>query len=90
MKTFFEMGNLLGFDGFPTKEIISIEDYVKIVCDQLEVLPPDAVMGRVSADAPGEDLAAPVWAARKTEVANEIDKELFARDSWQGKFSGLL
>ena len=66
------------------------EDYVKIVCDQLEVLPPDAVMGRVSADAPGEDLAAPVWAARKTEVANEIDKELFARDSWQGKFSGLL
>ena len=34
--------------------------------------------------------AAPVWAARKTEVANEIDKELFARDSWQGKFSGLL
>ena len=31
MKTFFEIGNLLGFDEFPTKEIISIEDYVKIV-----------------------------------------------------------
>ena len=31
MKTFFEIGNLLGFDGFPAREIISLEDYVKIV-----------------------------------------------------------
>lgn len=31
MKTFFEIGNLLGFDGFPAKEIIFVEDYVKIV-----------------------------------------------------------
>ena len=31
MKTFFEIGNLLGFNGFPTKRLISNADYVKIV-----------------------------------------------------------
>ncbi len=60
------------------------EDYVATVCDQLELLPPDTVIGRVTGDAPGDALEAPDWAARKTEVANEIDKELFRRGSWQG------
>ena len=31
MKTFFEIGVLLGFEGFPVKRIITNEDYVKIV-----------------------------------------------------------
>lgn len=31
MKTFFDIGNLLGFDGLPAREIIFVEDYVKIV-----------------------------------------------------------
>ena len=61
------------------------EEYVSVVCDQLEVLPAETVIGRVTGDAPEDELAAPDWAARKTEVANEIDKELFRRDSWQGK-----
>ena len=63
------------------------EEYVAIVCDQLELLPESTVIGRVTGDGMADDLLAPLWSRRKTEVANEIDKEMFRRDSWQGKFA---
>ena len=69
---------------------MSREDYIRTVCDQLELLPPETVIGRVTGDAPADELAAPDWAARKTEVTNEIDKELLRRDSRQGlRYGGL-
>lgn len=60
------------------------EDYVTTVCDQLELLPESTVIGRVTGDGIADDLIAPQWSRRKTEVANEIDKEMFRRGSWQG------
>ena len=64
---------------------MSREDYVKIVCDQLEVLPEDTIMGRLTGDGMADVLLAPKWSMRKTEVVNEIDKEMYRRNSWQGK-----
>lgn len=64
---------------------LELEDYVRIVCDQLEVLPPDVAIGRVTGDGAASSLLAPLWSIKKTIVANEIDKELFKRNSWQGK-----
>lgn len=61
------------------------EDYVNVVCDQLELLPSDTVIARVTGDGIADDLLAPQWSRRKTEVANEIDKELYRRQTWQGK-----
>jgi radical SAM superfamily enzyme len=63
------------------------EDYVSVVCDQLEVLPEACVIGRVTGDGVADELVAPIWSRRKTEVANEIDKEMFRRGSWQGRFA---
>lgn len=60
------------------------EDYVTTVCDQLEILPESTVIGRVTGDGIADDLIAPQWSRRKTEVANEIDKEMYRRGSWQG------
>lgn len=60
------------------------EDYVTTVCDQLEILPESTVIGRVTGDGIADDLLAPEWSRRKTEVANEIDKEMYRRGSWQG------
>ena len=60
------------------------EDYVTTVCDQLELLPESTVIGRVTGDGIADDLLAPEWSRRKTEVANEIDKEMYRRGSWQG------
>ncbi|MGM9613242.1 MAG: TIGR01212 family radical SAM protein [Butyricicoccus sp.] len=62
------------------------EDYVAIVCDQLEVLPAEMVIGRLTGDGPAELLLAPLWSRRKREVLNAIDQELARRDSWQGKY----
>ncbi|MGN1410788.1 MAG: TIGR01212 family radical SAM protein [Eubacteriales bacterium] len=60
------------------------EDYVKIVCDQLEYLPAETCIGRITGDGVEEYLLAPMWSRRKTEVVNEIDKELYRRGSYQG------
>ena len=59
-------------------------DYVSVVCDQLEILPPECAIGRVTGDAREDELLAPLWCRRKTAVANDIDKELFRRGTYQG------
>lgn len=61
------------------------DQYISVVCDQLEVLPPSVVIQRLTGDGRGEDLLAPDWSRRKREVLNGIDQELKRRDSWQGK-----
>lgn len=65
-------------------ETLSLEAYVRIVCDQLELLPPETVLQRVTGDGLRESLIAPMWSLKKLVVINEIDKELFRRGSWQG------
>lgn len=64
---------------------MELADYVQIVCDTLEVLPPDTVIERVTGDGPPDLLLAPMWSRKKFVVMNEIDKELHRRDSMQGK-----
>ena len=60
------------------------EDYVATVVDQLELLPPDTVIGRLTGDGLADELLAPDWSRKKTVVLNEIDKELYRRGTWQG------
>ncbi len=64
----------------------TLEEYVKLVCDQLEVLPSDTVIARLTGDAADGELIAPLWSRKKVVVMNEIDKEMTKRDSYQGKF----
>lgn len=65
-------------------EPMTRDDYVRVTCDQLERLPPDTILGRITGDGMEDDLIAPLWSRRKTEVANEIDKELYRRGTYQG------
>ena len=62
------------------------DDYVSVVCDQVELLPPECVIARLSGEAPEDVLLAPAWCRRKIAVMNDVDKELFRRGSWQGKY----
>jgi radical SAM protein (TIGR01212 family) len=66
-------------------EPLSLEEYVKITCDQIERLPKDVVIERVTGDGERETLLAPLWSLKKTAVINEIDKELYKRKSYQGR-----
>ncbi len=60
------------------------DDYVNVVCNQLEVLPEDVIIQRVTGDGAKDDLIAPLWSLKKFCVMNEIDKELVRRNSYQG------
>lgn len=64
------------------------DDYVQTVCDQLELLPPETVIQRVTGDGLRDQLIAPLWSMKKLVVLNEIDKELARRNSWQGRRRG--
>lgn len=61
------------------------EKYISTVCDQIEILPPDIVIERVTGDGLAEELLAPEWSKKKVAVINDIDKELFRRNSYQAK-----
>lgn len=65
-------------------EVMTREDYVKTVCDQLEIMPPDTVIGRVTGDGARDALIAPEWSLKKFVVMNEIDKEFVSRGTYQG------
>lgn len=62
------------------------DEYIQTVCDQLELLPPDIVIERVTGDGIASELLAPEWSKKKVTVINDIDKELYRRESYQGKF----
>ena len=59
-------------------------DYIKIVCDILEIIPPDMVIQRLTADGYRDILLAPQWAVNKMDILNAIDRELGRRDTFQG------
>lgn len=65
---------------------LSKEHYVSLVADAIERLPEDVVIARLTGDGMAEELLAPDWSLRKVSVINDVDKLLYARDSWQGKF----
>ena len=64
--------------------ILSKEEYVDIVCDQLEYLKPEIVVNRITSDSKLDDLIEPNWIIKKLCVLNEIDKEFVKRDTYQG------
>ena len=66
-------------------EFLSFDDYVQLVCDQLEVLPPEMIVHRITGDGPIDLMVGPMWSVNKWEVLNTIDAELKRRDSYQGK-----
>lgn len=68
--------------------VFELREYAELICDQLEIIPPEIVIQRITGDGAKEDLVAPLWSLKKFCVMNEIDKELARRNSWQGKLLG--
>ena len=64
--------------------ILTKEEYVDIVCDELEYLREDIVINRITGDPDVEDLIEPNWLIKKFGVLNEIDKEMVRRNAYQG------
>jgi len=64
--------------------ILTKEEYVSIVCDQLEHLRKEIVIHRITGDPKVDELIEPFWLVKKFGVLNEIDKEMKRRDTYQG------
>ena len=65
--------------------ILTKEEYIDIVINQLEYLNPNIVIHRITGDPSVEDLIEPKWLVKKFCVLNDIDKEMVRRDTYQGK-----
>ena len=61
------------------------DEYVTVLCDFLERLPPEMVIHRLSGDAPPDYLVAPSWCLDKPGLIRAIEQELLRRDSRQGQ-----
>lgn len=70
--------------------ILTKEEYVDIVCDQLEYLNENIVINRITGDPDVDDLVEPTWLTKKFGVLNEIDKELVRRNTYQGFNRSIL
>ncbi|MDP5276250.1 TIGR01212 family radical SAM protein [Chengkuizengella axinellae] len=62
------------------------DEYIKLIVDTLEILPPEMIVHRLTGDAPRDLLIGPKWSLKKWEVLNAIDAELKNRNTWQGKY----
>ena len=63
----------------------SIEEYVNLVVDCLEIIPPSVTIHRLTGDAPRSILISPPWSFNKRTILNGINDQLHLRDTWQGK-----
>jgi len=67
-----------------------IDEYIGLVADALELIPPDITIHRLTGDFPRKMLIAPEWSYKKRTILNGIYKEMKVRGSFQGiYFSGL-
>lgn len=60
------------------------DDYINLVCDQLEIIPPEMVVHRLTGDGKRDEIVGPMWSLKKWEVLNAIDDTMRERDSYQG------
>ena len=63
---------------------MSLDKYVGLLCDCIEVLPPNVVIHRLTGDGDKKLLVAPMWSADKKRVLNTIQKALSDRNVTQG------
>lgn len=64
---------------------MTFEDYVRVVIRQLEVLPPETVIERITGDGDKTKLLAPLWSRDKIRVLGTIDHEMAVGNTWQGR-----
>lgn len=63
----------------------SIEEYVNLVVDCLEIIPETVTIHRMTGDCPRPLLINPKWSYRKRTILNGINERLNLLDSFQGK-----
>jgi uncharacterized protein len=87
-----KLHNLYAVRNTPLAEMVArgevqlpqFDDYIKLVVDFLELLPPQCVIDRLSGDAPPQYLVGPDWCVDKSAIRAAVDAEFHRRNTWQG------
>ena len=66
-----------------------IDEYIDLLCDCIESLPPDIVIHRLTGDGAKKILVAPLWSGDKKKVLNTINREFDRRNILQGRKAEL-
>lgn len=64
--------------------VLTMEEYIDILCDAIAILSPDIVIHRLTGDGPKNLLIAPKWSEDKKRVLNAIHRALKLRGIVQG------
>jgi radical SAM protein (TIGR01212 family) len=69
--------------------MFTVEGYLELVVQYLELLNPEIVVERFVSEAPDELLIAPRWGLKNFEFTAKLEKLLKEKDTWQGRlFAG--
>lgn len=73
-------------------KLLEFEEYIEVLVDFLELLPPTAIVERISGDAPDDFFLGPSWCVEKKPAVRLAMEAMFRqRDSHQGsRYSGGL
>ena len=66
-------------------DTLSLEEYIDILCDCIEILPESVVIHRLTGDGDKKILISPMWSADKKRVLNTINKVFNERNIIQGR-----
>lgn len=66
-------------------QLMSMEDYVEMIVDCIEIIPESMVIHRITGDGPRDTLIGPKWSLKKFEVINAIEHLMMDKNTWQGK-----
>lgn len=76
------LGRLYETQPFP---LLSEEEYIHLIVEQLQYLRENIVVHRISADSDSNLLIAPNWVKKKINLSNKIDKRMEELDVFQGE-----
>ena len=65
--------------------LFTADEYIELVIDFLELLPPEIIVERFVSQSPKELLIAPDWGLKNYEFTAKLEKRMKERDTWQGK-----
>lgn len=65
--------------------VMERDEYVEVLIDFLERLPPEMVVQRLMGDAPVKHMIAPQWTMDKQGFLRHVNRRLEERNTWQGR-----
>ena len=66
-------------------KFFSLQEYLELVINFLELLNPKIIIERFFSESPEHLLITPKYGLKNFELVHKIEKELIKKDSWQGK-----